>query len=503
MDLLQHRARGLTSQRVSSQQPPSFAPPPRVSDTSKFFLWLTDAHVDLYYGTEERQCKKHGELEHPLGMVGCDPPLRLMESTVQAAYSVAASLGDVEFVLFTGDFTRHQQDLMPDPSKNVTATIEQTLHALSTHDSVGTISVGALGNDDSPQDYQLNITTNETQNPWLSDVATVFSREGCLSSSTLDKYTYGGFYEQSVGGLTVITLNTIIYSVRHIPQPPPGEMLPADPFGQLEWLRNRLQHASATGQTVWIVSHIPPGMETYGYTQLWHPEYLAAYQSILEQPELGGTVAAQLFGHTHSDEFRLMPRAPEKMGPVLIAGAISPIYRSNPTFRLVEYDPLSGRPLNWVVYYSPVPQGDGLCTWRLGYSAAQAYKPLHDGVLSAGALYHAAFEQLALELNESGPLWNIYAGWYKVQYINDLMYCGMQPQAGNETLSARQSCVSTYMCGLRVSNQGEYEECKSQANVEELSNSASDELSVLSDDYYELSRQAHLTTIGAEHGIQQ
>merc|ERR1712232_400959 len=138
-----------------------------------------------------------------------------------------------------------------------------------------------------------------------------------------------------------------IYSVWHTPA---SSHLPEDPFEQMAWLRQRLEAASAEGRSVWIVGHIPPGMETYGYTELWHQQYVKAYLNLVEDPKLGGCIAAQLFGHVHAEEIRVLPRAPPGAGPVLLMGAISPIFHNNPSFRLVEYDASTGRMLDYTDY---------------------------------------------------------------------------------------------------------------------------------------------------------
>ena len=52
------------------------------------FLWLTDAHVDPYYTSSDRQCikKQTPQLGHyPFGVIGCDPPPALLHSILEGA----------------------------------------------------------------------------------------------------------------------------------------------------------------------------------------------------------------------------------------------------------------------------------------------------------------------------------------------------------------------------------------------------------------------------------
>jgi len=476
---------------------PLFQTPPRVKSDSKFFLWLTDAHIDLFYDSAQQDCRKNTSA-WPMGMMGCDPPLALMQSTGRAAAAAAASVGGAEFTLFTGDFVRHGQHELPDPAGNVTNTIRAVSHVLA---GIGTRqSMGALGNNDSPRGYELEITEDSDHNPWLFNVGEAMEGEGVMSPRVFTNYSYGGFFEEERGGLLLLTLNTIIYSVKHIPAPAPNQSLPVDPFGQLAWLRQRLEHAAAQGRPVWIVGHIPPGIETYGYTELWHSIYLKAYLDVVQAPGLSGAIACQLFGHVPADEFRLLPGARAGTGPILLAGAISPIWRSNPAFRMVEYDPATGRPLNYLVYYSAgFGKAEGkedaspeqLLDWRLGYSAVESYTPLRQGIAQQGSLQSEAFWALERDLEEAGVQWNRYAGWYKVQYANDLMYCGTHAQVGNESMVVRRACVSAYTCALRVSTIEEYDACRhAHARAPRIPSTTAAPSSEAVADNYELARQA-------------
>jgi sphingomyelin phosphodiesterase acid-like 3 len=434
-----------------------------VRSTSKFFVWLSDIHVDPFYGSEGQQCNS---TRHPpeqlaanlFGTMGCDPPYALMESASAAAAEAVG--GSAEFVLFTGDFVRHGQSSMPEPEADVLGTIANVSSILGQAfpDLLGKFHIvaGALGNDDSPQDYYLNITTNMPSNPWLTQVGETFLRERALAPEFEGLYDYGGYFERQLGGLTILTINTIIYSVNHWPV---AEELPEDPFLQFSWLRERLQHAAREKRAVWIMGHIPPGMETYHYTELWHPQYMEAYLALVQDPELGAVVAAQLFGHLHADEFRLLPQPPAGSGPILLTGALSPIYDNNPSFRVVEYDSVSGRLLNYSVYYANMTEGSQEPQWSLGYSALPSYPTLASSAAvleeaaGPGHLSGASYRSLAEKLAEGGEEWDTYVNWYKTRIPNALDRC-----AGTEA-DEKQACISSYVCALVIGSQPDYEAC--------------------------------------------
>lgn len=426
----------------------------------KTFIWLSDPHVDPYYGDVLRQQCLHKSAtltsSSKFGVFGCDPPQALLDSAAAAA---AAAAPEAEFVVFSGDFVRHGQNLMPDPYANVSSVIGEVASTLESHKPglapAEFLSLGTLGNDDTPQNYQLNVTTLQARNPWLVNVASFLSKAGSMTETSSVQYSYGGYYEQELGGLTILTINTIIYSDKHVPI---SEPLPPDPFRQFEWLRGQLQKASRTGRPVWIVGHIPPGIETFGYTELWHPVYVEAYLKLVQDT---GFIAAQLFGHVHADEFRILPGAPPAAGPVLLSGAISPVYGCQPSFRVVEYDQTSGRLLSYRVYYAELTPGSTAdLKWRFGYDAMATYKSFQRG---GEPLTQEAYVGLAEEMSRGGATWNTYASWYKARYSNDLNRCGHTPTQPGDSVTVRLACVAEYMCALRISTKADFEACSAAA----------------------------------------
>jgi len=82
------------------------------STSSLSFLWLTDFHLDKFYGT--RSAVSYGnELSclfpnaSSLGTRGCDSPEALIDSALYEAYHLVP---ESPFILLTGDFMRHGDD---------------------------------------------------------------------------------------------------------------------------------------------------------------------------------------------------------------------------------------------------------------------------------------------------------------------------------------------------------------------------------------------------------
>lgn len=59
-----------------------------------------------------------------------------------------------------------------------------------------------------------------------------------------------------------------------------------------------------------------------------------AFDVLLGQRSIG-VIAAQLFGHVHKDEIRLLPHPVRGAGPIFLSSALSPVYYNNPSFKTV------------------------------------------------------------------------------------------------------------------------------------------------------------------------
>ena len=81
--------------------------------------------------------------------------------------------------------------------------------------------------------------------------------------------------------------------------------------------RNKLAAAKQARERVWLVYHIPPGVDGYATLQhgscpgeiipMWKPGYAAPFNAVLRR--YADTVAASFAGHTHMDDFRLLAMA--------------------------------------------------------------------------------------------------------------------------------------------------------------------------------------------------
>jgi sphingomyelin phosphodiesterase acid-like 3 len=201
----------------------------------------------------------------------------------------------------------------------------------------------ALGNnDDDCGDYQV-----EPNGGFLADTLPLLRRlVGSLGAPGFDaEWPHYGNFAVSAGRIRIVFPNTVLFSKHYRnacgtkPEPDPGQ-------ATLRWLGAELAAAKEAGRPVWLVYHIPPGIDGYAtwykgacpdrIVPMWRPADAEGFAKLLRQ--YGDTVKANIAGHTHMDDFRLMGDAAGNYGFALITPALSPIFGQNPAFRTMTYD---------------------------------------------------------------------------------------------------------------------------------------------------------------------
>lgn len=151
---------------------------------------------------------------------------------------------------------------------------------------------------------------------------------------------------------------------------------------QLEWLRVQLEEARKKGERVWIVTHIPPGVDVW--STLKHPDAISHYWDVQHRNLRDQTfldrfmelckaspreVAGIFSGHTHMDHFRLVLNGKDRATAfVHITPALSPQFGNNPAFQVMRYDAWTLDLLDVVTHYY-----NGT-SWKPEYSFTKAYE---------------------------------------------------------------------------------------------------------------------------------
>jgi hypothetical protein len=319
------------------------------------------------------------------GEYGKDTTFRLLESALDRAARVAPA---PEFVVVAGDWLAHRFSETyaryagagdPDGLREFIArTIAfVTLRVRARYPR--TPIYPALGNNDADcGNYQL-----QPRGPFLRRTAGLWRpllRDDGNARAFMQTFPAGGYYAVSVPGSPghrLLVLNTVFFSSNY--QNRCGDPR-EDPAGeQLRWLTARLEEAAAGPHRVWMLLHIPPGIDAFSTVQaggspvsFWRAPHTEAFLALLDRHR--DTVVLMLAGHTHRDDFRLMPegRSGHPPGFLLVTPAVSPIYGNNPGLHVLFHDRATAVLLDYAAHRLDLGAGPA-AAWSEEYRFSRAY----------------------------------------------------------------------------------------------------------------------------------
>ena len=307
---------------------------------------------------------------------------------------------DPDFVVISGDYLSHGLiDNMPN-NNNITQrdsfTHKTTEYVMTTLRDSLRKSYGAslplfpvLGNNDSDcGDYMLapNGSYLKAMAPlWLSLL------KGMVNPTEFRQtFEKGGYYKASLPNKTnhtILALNSVLFSGAY--QKPnhwrinycTSAGLPDDTVRhyaneQLKWLKNELIAANGK-DSVWIIYHIPPGIDAYSTVDKCEIKYYwsdyynwqDSFFHILNHHS--APVTAQFAGHSHMDHFMLVDDLNNQPNSFIhITPAISSLFGNNPGFFLYEYDAVSTHLQNYWAYYSTAGDPN---SWQEEYAFEATY----------------------------------------------------------------------------------------------------------------------------------
>lgn len=377
------------------------------------FLVVSDIHFQPFAGLNQEQFKqlaaqpadKWPEFlttkDRTLGSIGSDSNYHLMTSALDAAKAQNPS---PLFILYPGDFLAHQwqehyEKLAPNSiSTDPVAYRRFTMKAIEViRDEFrirfpDTPVLATLGNDDSfcgdywvqPDGQFLDQFAGHWQ-PMLGDTIHTDAFENSFRSL--------GAYRADLPGLSsdrLIVLNSVYWSGSYCssyfdpknqnccecqnPGSNPGN-------AQMDWLAAELESAHQQQKRVWLMMHVPPGLDSYTEekdngrslaAEMWKPDFMRRYLTLMDN--YSDILHISFTGHTHMDDFRI-DRIGEK--PVLlhkIAPAVSPIFGNNPGFQSFEIDPHTSVISNWKSYSLNLAGKPTATSWQLEYESRTSYQ---------------------------------------------------------------------------------------------------------------------------------
>jgi hypothetical protein len=421
---------GLAAFLVCGLSPPAWGAESEAAGSAQF-LMISDLHFDPMADPK---------LVNRLAAADPDAWQAILESSDTNGVSrygkdsnwplLRSALGQMEealpapaFLLLPGDFLAHnfRREFDASAAERTDAAyrlfVQKTMQFVAlqlAHALPDTPILPALGNnDDICGDYRL-----QPDGPFLVDMLPILrALIGNLATPGLDRnWMSHGNYSVAVRGLRIIFPNTVFFSLHY--QNACGSAAVPDP-GQatLDWLEAELAAAKQARERVWLVYHIPPGVDGYATLQhgscpsaivpMWNPGHAAAFDALFRR--YADTVAASFAGHTHMDDFRLLGDDSGYYAFTLITPALSPIFGQNPAFRTVVYDP-AGALLDQTTYNLAnleAAAGGGAVppVWQAEYTFTKVWQLPRVDLASLARLY-----QMTADVPEDRDRWHaLYA----------------------------------------------------------------------------------------------
>jgi sphingomyelin phosphodiesterase acid-like 3 len=223
--------------------------------------------------------------------------------------------------------------------------------------------------------------------------------------SSLKGFSEGGYYSVNlpapVRNARLLVLNDLFLSSKYATCAGKADTTAAQ--AQLAWLERQLASARANKQKVWVMGHIPPGVDVHATVAKMRdvcggakPEmFLSSEEMADELAEFGDVVELAIFAHTHMDEVRILNAedgvrkpAPPKSVAVKMVPSISPIDGNAPSFTLARIDPSSAALVDYRVFTASNQTGVD-ATWNEEYDYGQTYREAAFSAASVSQLISA------------------------------------------------------------------------------------------------------------------
>ncbi|WP_421998640.1 metallophosphoesterase [Reyranella sp.] len=302
----------------------------------------------------------------PTSRTGEDTNFPLFASALGA---FARAMASADFALTPGDLIAHEFNAKAATSLGV-APMSPAAHRMAARTALfvaeslaGTLAgkpaIVALGNVDAGcGDYRL-----DPHGGYLAATKDLVRRLAGAARVAPDfdaTWSAGGYYavgHPTVPGLLIVVLNDVLWSTHYEDACGSGGRDAAG-TAMLDWLRDLLARQRAAGRRIWMVHHIPWGIDAFStvvkraatcgekVVPFLREPYATAFPDLIRT--YGDVVQASFSGHTHFDDYRVMTGehgaavALDKLSP-----ALSPIFGQNRAFQVFSYDRRSGAPIDF------------------------------------------------------------------------------------------------------------------------------------------------------------
>jgi hypothetical protein len=134
-----------------------------------------------------------------------------------------------------------------------------------------------------------------------------------------------------------------------------GSQYPQQADPMLKWLQANL--ADIRNKNIWIISHIPPGLNGYNDSNMWNAGYTQPFVNSVVK--YASKVKLSIASHTHFNDFKVFYNAAQSpVAFMRIVPSICSNHGNNPSFDVAEFNAVTCRVIhetNWYLNLAIVP----------------------------------------------------------------------------------------------------------------------------------------------------
>jgi sphingomyelin phosphodiesterase acid-like 3 len=336
------------------------------------------------------QAAKFAELQKICKVRGADTSYPVYESSLRAIREDASG---AKFVVLSGDLVAHDLSCKYATVFPKAGPGEYRAFAEKTIDYVmrklrsalpGVPVYATLGNNDSDcGDYQL-----DPDSAFLAEIGKFLTADFPAKerAEALRTFAEGGYYNvrlpAPMAHARMVVMDDLFMSQRYATCG--GKASPVPAAAQIVWMEQQLDAARRSHEKVWVMSHIPPGVNPYATATRvldlcsgGKPQMFLSSEALPDaMSNYGDVIELAIFAHTHMDEMRLLKPAagaPAEGVAVKMVPSISPVNGNNPSFTVAEIDAATAQLKDYRVIVASNQTGVDT-QWTEEYDFAKTYK---------------------------------------------------------------------------------------------------------------------------------
>ncbi|KAL3463289.1 Metallo-dependent phosphatase-like protein [Aspergillus heterothallicus] len=271
------------------------------------FLHITDFHLDTHYksgSSVERVCHRNKGTAGPLGAQGteCDAPQALIDETFR--WIETNLKGKIDFVLWTGDSARHDNDERIPRTESEIIDLNEVLATKfidvfedkETPRGLSIPIIPTIGNND----IMPHNIFKEGPNRWTRRFTEVWA--SFIPEHQRHTFEEGGWFLAEVipNKLAAISLNTMFFYESN--SAVDGCAAKSEPgYEHMEWLRIQLELLRQRKMKALLIGHVPPARA--GTKRNWDESCWQKYTLFMNR--FRDVVVGSVYGHMNIDHFML------------------------------------------------------------------------------------------------------------------------------------------------------------------------------------------------------